>query len=173
MQSSMTGPRGQAARIVEEHYRPLWRYLRFLGCSDALAEDLAQETFVAILDRPPVLDEPDALSAYLRSIARNLFLKSLRQARSEPAWADLREAESVWKQVAGDGEWETYLEALKGCIQGLEERDRGFLEGYYGRDSGRKEAAASFGMSEEGLKSLIRRIKDRLKACVKGKLSHE
>ncbi len=173
MQPSVTEPPHPSARTLEEHYRPLWRYLRFLGCSESLAEDLAQETFIAVLARPPVLHDPGALPAYLRGIARNLFVKSLKKAKSEPVSRDLLEADAVWDPCAAPEGWNEYLEAVRGCVEELGDRDRLVLEQYFAREGGRREAAASAELSEEGLKSLLRRIKGRLKACVKGKLSHE
>jgi RNA polymerase sigma-70 factor (ECF subfamily) len=158
---------------LEEHYRPLWRYLRFLGCSVSLAEDLVQETFIAVLSHPPDLHDPGALPAYLRATVRNLFLKALAKEKSEPARKDLAEADAVWDPVAAREDWDAYREAVRGCVEGLDVRDRVLLETYFEREGGRREAATASGLSEEGLKSLLRRIKDRLKACVKGKLSHE
>jgi len=173
MPASVTRLPHPSARALEEHYLPLWRYLRFLGSSESLAEDLVQETFIAVLARPPALHDPRALPAYLRAIARNLFLKSLQKAKSEPTWKDLAEADAVWDRVADREAWDAYREAVRGCVEGLDPPDRSLLEKYVARESGRKEAAAASGRSEEGLKTLLRRIRDRLKACVKGKLSHD
>jgi RNA polymerase sigma-70 factor (ECF subfamily) len=173
MQSSVTGPRRPAAWTLEEHYRPLSRYLRFLGCSDTLAEDLVQETFIAVLARPPILHDPGAFPAYIRAVARNKFLKALQKAKSEPVREDLAEADAVWEPVASREGWDAFREAVRGCIEGLDDRDRAILKNYFARENGRREAAAASGLSDEGLKTLLRRIKDRLKACVKGKVSHE
>lgn len=173
MQSTGMESRIRAAQVVEEHYLPVWRYLRFLGCPDSLADDLAQETFVRLLDRPIALDDPAALSAYLRAIARNLYFKSIRKARSEPAWQDLDQAQAAWEPHASPRDWEPYREAVRSCLEGLEERDRDLLGKYYGRKDSRAAAAAAFGMTEEGLKTQLRRLKDRLQRCVQGKLSHD
>ena len=97
----------------------------------------------------------------------------MQKAKSEPAWEDLAQADAVWEPVASREDWDAYREAVRGCIEGLDDRDRVLLETYFSRDYGRREAAATSGLSEEGLKTRLRRIKDRLKACVKGKLSHE
>src|SRR5690242_14704515 len=64
------------AGAAHAHRLGIWRYLRFLGCDDAAADDLTQETFLAVArgasgNGEPVRDLP----AYLRGIARNLFLK--------------------------------------------------------------------------------------------------
>ena len=40
------------ARLVREHQAGVWRYLRVLGCPATEAEDLTQETFLAVLTRP-------------------------------------------------------------------------------------------------------------------------
>lgn len=173
MQSTVTESRIRAAQVVEEQYLPVWRYLRFLGCSESLADDLAQETFVVLLNRPHERSEPEALPAYLRSIARNLYLKSLRKAKSAPSPHDLEQADSVWERYARPEDWEAHLEAVRGCLDSLDARDRDLVEKYYRRDTTRAGAAADFGLTEEGLKTHLRRLKDRLKRCVQGKLSHD
>jgi len=173
MQSSVMESRERAARIVAEHYLPVWRYLRFLGCADALADDLAQETFVALLNRSPDLEDSEALSAYLRSIAKNLYFKSLRKSKSEPAWRNLDEADAAWERTPHSRDWQPYREAVRSCLEGLDEGDRDLLAKYYGRKESRAEAAAAVGRTEEGLKTHLRRLKDRLKRCIKGKLNHD
>jgi len=39
-------------KLVSEHYLGVWRYLRAIGCPMHLADDIAQETFVAVLRKP-------------------------------------------------------------------------------------------------------------------------
>ena len=39
-------------RLAAEHYVAVWRYLRLLGCDAALAEDLCQDTFLRVLEKP-------------------------------------------------------------------------------------------------------------------------
>jgi len=173
MQSTVMDLRDRAARIVQDHYWPVRRYLRYLGCPEAQADDLAQETFVAFLNRPLVQSEPEALPSYLRSIARNLYLKTIRKSKSGPTCREIREADAVWDRYSCHEGWEAYREAVRGCLEGLEGRDRELLETYYGRKSGRGDVAAAFGLSEEGLKTQLRRLKERLKNCVRGRLSHE
>ena len=41
-----------AKALIESHQAELWRYLRYLGCDAAEAEDLTQETFLAALSGP-------------------------------------------------------------------------------------------------------------------------
>jgi DNA-directed RNA polymerase specialized sigma24 family protein len=45
---SKANPQDSIASLVREHQLEVWRYLRYLGASPDLADDLAQETFVQL-----------------------------------------------------------------------------------------------------------------------------
>jgi RNA polymerase sigma-70 factor (ECF subfamily) len=68
------------ARLVERHQSGVWRYLRALGCDPVLAEDLTQDTFLAVLRQPFEEYSEAATAAYLRRTARNLYVNSHRRA---------------------------------------------------------------------------------------------
>lgn len=57
--------------------------------SRAIAEEVAQETFLAAFKALPSLDSPGAVGGWLRAIARNLALKTLRKERRCTATDDL------------------------------------------------------------------------------------
>ena len=42
-----------AASLVRTHQAAVWRYLRYLGADEALADDLTQDTFLKLLAHPP------------------------------------------------------------------------------------------------------------------------
>jgi RNA polymerase sigma-70 factor (ECF subfamily) len=70
----MTAPISQATgydpvRLIETYQAGVWRYLRALGCDAAQAEDLTQDTFLAVLQRPFQDINPAATAAYLRAAA--------------------------------------------------------------------------------------------------------
>jgi RNA polymerase sigma-70 factor (ECF subfamily) len=78
------------ASLVKNHQAGVWRYLRALGCDPSEADELTQETFVAVLERPFEDYHPAATAAYLRTVARNLFLTARRKlARSGVVATDL------------------------------------------------------------------------------------
>jgi RNA polymerase sigma-70 factor, ECF subfamily len=161
------------AALVRAHQEELWRYLRFLGCDNALAEDLTQETFLALLRNPAVLENVGSLPSYLRSIARNLFFK--RHAGASPAipLEELPDADAVWSAVVKDKDAGPYLEALRACVDGLDERSRRALALQYRERLPLDAAATALDLSREGVKTLLRRIRERLKACVDGRLARE
>ena len=73
-------PKIDLAALMEAHQAGVWRFLRVLGCDTSLADDLTQETFLAVY-RAGFEDRGEkSTRAYLRVVARNAFLKSRRNA---------------------------------------------------------------------------------------------
>jgi DNA-directed RNA polymerase specialized sigma24 family protein len=66
-----------------------------------------------------------------------------------------------------------YVEALRACVGSLDERSRCALDLQYRDRMPHEEAAKLLDLSREGFKTLLRRIRDRLKACVDGRLASE
>lgn len=73
------------AALYADHHGWLQGWLRRkLGCQHQAA-DLAQDTFLSLLNRPCAADEP---RAYLLTIARRLMFESWRRRDLERAWLD-------------------------------------------------------------------------------------
>jgi RNA polymerase sigma-70 factor, ECF subfamily len=163
--------------LVRNHQKGVWRYLRFLGCEPHQADDLTQEAFLRVLrsDVPSVaaMESGPAAAAYLRQVARHLFLDACRREKREIPTKALENADAVWDRYAGRDGGESYLENLRDCLQGLDDRSRAVLEARYGANRSRETLASAFGLSQEGAKTLLRRAKDRLRQCLEGKLRHE
>lgn len=153
--------------------RDVWRHLRFLGADVALAEDLAQEAFVALLEWPPEERGIPALSAWLRATARNLFRRSGRAPRAEVVLAEDALLEAAWVRLQGPDEGASRRAALEQCTAALDAESRRLLELRYAKALSRTELAATLDTSEEGVKSRLRRIKDQLRACVARRLNHD
>ncbi|MBW3598770.1 MAG: sigma-70 family RNA polymerase sigma factor [Planctomycetes bacterium] len=153
------------AELVRHHQAAVWRYLRYLGCDAAQADDVTQETFLAVLEKPFEQRSEAATAAYLRTVARNRFLALLRREKNGPTAADVAIAEEVWSQAAGAGEDE-YLDSLDDCLMELTGRARRAIELRYRDDRSRREIAAELEMTEDGVKTLLRRTRDALRRCV-------
>lgn len=48
MKAAMADRQADMAGLVRAHQAGVWRYLRFLGCHPDEADDLTQETFLAL-----------------------------------------------------------------------------------------------------------------------------
>ncbi|HRJ79073.1 MAG TPA: sigma-70 family RNA polymerase sigma factor, partial [Planctomycetota bacterium] len=67
--------------LIVAHQAGVWRYLRYLGCDRAQADDLTQETFLQVLRHGFEQRGERETAAYLRKVARNCFLMSVRRTR--------------------------------------------------------------------------------------------
>lgn len=160
------------AALVRNYQAGVWRYLRFLGTDETLADDLTQETFLAVWKRPFVDHTPAATRQYLRTVARNLFLMSLRKRHRQPTLDRLELADEVWQQLAGDDE-EAMLEALRECVEALNGRARQAIDLCYRDNRSRAEIGREMELSDDGVKSLLRRTRELLRRCIEDKRSGE
>jgi RNA polymerase sigma-70 factor, ECF subfamily len=156
--------------IVRRHRLGVWRYLRLLGCDGPTADDLAQETFLALMRTSFEDRDPRATAAWLRRKARFIFLEHIRKnrRRRETRLADMTDA--VWDEYAGDDGGEGYRHALRECLALLPPRSRQVIEFRYGGGVGRDEIAERIGLKPNGVKTLLQRIRAKLRQCVEGKL---
>lgn len=146
----------------------VWRYLRFLGCAADLADDFAQDTLVAAL-REFAADE--APMAWLCTTARNRLRMHLRSAGREVADLDLLHAQ--WVEVAEPGGGDAQLRALRRCLDELPTRSRRAVELRYGGGVERSAIARELGLGDEGVKSLLVRLRAALAACVQRRVQEE
>ncbi len=161
---------GDLVELMQAHQASVWRYLRFLGCDAAQADDLTQETFLAVHRKPFEERSAEATAVYLRTVARNLFLMSLRRARRRAIVANLEVIEEVWQQFAAD-DGEAYREAMRDCVETLAGRARQAIDLFYRDQRSRAEIARELEMTEDGVKSLLRRTREILRKCVQGKIA--
>lgn len=152
--------------LVERHQTGLWRYLRGLGCDDALADDLVQDTFLKIIQKPFDYFDENTTAAYLRRIAHNLFISTQRRAGKVVAVEDIQKFERVWVELISDRDGQDYLDALRECFGKLGERSRWALEMRFRSRMTRTKIAENLEITENGAKNLMQRAKTRLKECV-------
>ena len=159
------------AGLVRTHQAGVWRYLRFLGCDAEEADDLVQETFLAVLRDGFDVRSPAETAGYLRTVARRRLLMARRKARNRPALVDLEAAEAVWARMAGDDGLGDYLAALGECLdRALTPRVRRALELQYADRASRDQIAAELSLAVEGVKTLLRRARTTLRDCVERRL---
>lgn len=164
-------PSFDPGRLIEEYQAGVWRYLRVLGCEPTLAEDLTQETFLAVLQHPFQELSAAATGAYLRRTAHNLWISYQRRSGKVTAVENIEELDRTWSRWAGDDQGESLLEALRECLRGLGDRARLALELRFRDRQSRADIAAHLEMTEHGAKNLMQRAKQKLRECIDGKLA--
>ena len=159
------------ASLVQKHQAGVWRYVRFLGADAAEADDLTQETFLALARGGFVERDERQTAGYLRAVARNQLLALRRRQHREVSTVELEAADSVWAAAAGsDGSLTGYLDALRDCLTQLEGRARQAIDLHYHAHAGRDAIASQLDMKPDGVKTLLRRTREILRECVERKL---
>lgn len=156
------------AAWIQRHQTPLYWYLRSLRCPADLIEDCMQEALTRAIRRPFVLRMRErSAGRWLRTTARNAYLMELRRRRRRPEILDLDAVDRAFEELH-----DTRLaeDALRACIDGLAPRAQRAVELRYHQGAGRAVMARELGVSEDGVKSMLRRIRSALRACVEEKL---
>jgi RNA polymerase sigma-70 factor (ECF subfamily) len=145
--------------------------LRALGCEHSLADDLTQETFLAVLQRPLEYYGPAATAAYLRTVARNLFITHQRRNQRAVVLEDLDHLDAAWQQWHADENGEQLTFMLRDCLTRLTERARKSLQLRFESRATRSEIASALEITEHGAKNLMQRAKQQLRDCIESKLA--
>ncbi|MGI9457348.1 MAG: RNA polymerase sigma factor [Aeoliella sp.] len=154
------------ARLVQTHQANLWRYARYLGAENAEADDLVQETFLALVRSDFVERSEGRTASYLRTTTRNQLLMLRRRQKRQLEVADLDAAEQVWAETFSDTNEDPYLDALCDCVGELDGRAKQAIDLHYHQKASRKEIANQLNMKPEGVKTLLRRTRDALRTCI-------
>ncbi|MCL4202621.1 MAG: sigma-70 family RNA polymerase sigma factor [Pirellulaceae bacterium] len=159
------------ATLIQRYQTGIWRYLRALGCDPSEADDLTQETFLAVLQHSFVDYGASATAAYLRRVAHNQLVSARRRAGKVVAVEDIEQFDRAWEDWAGNDDGEARLDALRECLQLLTDRARMALDMRFRDRESRTEIAAALGITEHGAKNLMQRAKQQLRGCIERKLA--
>lgn len=163
--------------LVEAHQAELFRYLRFIGADYSMAEDLVQETYLSAFRAAnvPDLDNLPARRGWLRRIAHNRFIDQCRRHKRSPIRFSSEQADAAeifwesgfYQHDQGFG----CLEALEICLQKLSGKQRELIDGFYGARRSRDEIAGALGITSDGVKMALRRLRRALAECIQKQLS--
>jgi len=138
------------------------------GASPSDADDLAQEAFVVALRKNALDADPAALAVFLRRTGRFLLIR--HRGKSEPVIAMADAIDQLWQASCEPDDGNLLVDAARQCIEQLEGRARRAIELGYGFDraepSSRATIAAELGMKENGVKTLLQRLRRQLRQCI-------
>ncbi|HEX6811930.1 MAG TPA: sigma-70 family RNA polymerase sigma factor [Planctomycetota bacterium] len=156
--------------IVRRHQQNVWRFLRALGADPALAEELAQDTFLLAWRKRLAARSEAETAAWLLRTARFLWLRTRRhRQRHEQRLADTL-LEWWLRQGAADA-GDRWLDALRSCRQQLGPRAAQALELFYADGLSRDAVASALGMRPNGTKTLLQRTRELLRDCIERRLA--
>lgn len=165
-------PAVDVAQLVALHQLSVWRYLRSLGASPQEAEDLTQETFLKVLEKPFEQISDGATRAYLRTVARHLLVDRRRREGRRTNTQAVENIDQFW-QASDHRPPDDMLDLLADCLQGLTDRARLALQLRYQDHKSRQEIAAALEIGEHGAKNLMQRAKQQLRDCIEFKLKED
>jgi RNA polymerase sigma-70 factor (ECF subfamily) len=131
---------------------------------------LTQETFLAVLQRPFEDYDTASTAAYLRRVARNIYVTHLRRADEVRLMANLDAIDTQWTRWAASDNGDALLAALRDCLEQLGARPQKAFAMRFAEKKSRAEIAAALGLSKDGAKNLMQRAKGVLRNCIQNKL---
>jgi len=156
----LDGDREAFGELVRIYQSPLRNFLRKLACGDAaLADDLAQESFVQAFRRLGSLRQPESFKGWLYRIAYRSFLSHKRAARP---MADEEEADRA--DSNGYSDQQALLQHdLEKAMAVLKPEERAAIALCFGKGLSHPEAAEVLGVPLGTVKTNILRGKEKLR----------
>jgi RNA polymerase sigma-70 factor (ECF subfamily) len=164
VEAAKAGSTSAFARLVERHQQPLRAFLR-RACGDwALADDLAQETFVTAWTRIGRLGSGASVRAWLCGIGYNKHLTAVRTRSRDRARETSWEADRAPPAAVMTHE----RLALEAAMQDLPEEQRACVALCLAADFSHSEAAEALGLPLGTVKSHVTRGRARLLQALGG-----
>lgn len=164
-----------APAVVQRELRALWRYVRMHGASAEVAEELCQEAFVIAAQKGALGAAPAAIAVFLRRTARHLWLRHIGRDRRREAVQLADAVDELWQQECADDGGDARVAALRACVEQLPARTRRALQLGYGFDdevpASRARIAGELGLTENGVKTLMQRLRATLRDCIERRRS--
>lgn len=166
--SSISSPPPAAAAEANDparHRTALWRYLRALGAAPGDADDLVQDALLVGCRTGLVPDAAQA-RAFLRGVARNLWLQSRRWWHRRREREVAQAVDELWLATADGDAGEELIARLRECLAGLQPRARQALELHYRDGLSWPLVAPRVGLKVNGTKTLVQRARQALRVCI-------
>ncbi len=155
-------------------------YLRSMVSDPHLAEDLAQETFLAAHAAISKFEKGGNFGRWLRGIARNKALMHWRSAKRSPLVIDSRVVDGIddvfdsLDRNQEDGEWwELRKQSLRNCIGLLNKQLKGAIEQVYFSGESLQEAATSLDSTRAAVAQRLSRARNNIRLCMQQKLQSD
>ncbi len=171
IQFTLAGDEAAFANLVSKYQKPVHAYtLRKTG-DFHIAEDITQETFIEAYQNLANLRDPLKFSAWLFGIANHLCIAWFRKNRStsellRESYTLKTETDSYSRYVALENERDTVeaqRELAQKLLSKLKESDRQVITLHYFEEMTSAEISNYLGVSQNTIKSRLRRAKQRLR----------
>jgi|GEM_PF-1450258 len=153
--------------------KPLRAYLALISPADLSVNDLAQDALVIGLRRIGSLQDPSALVAFFRGIAKNLVRSEIRKLGRRHHLLNTH-LDTIVENLGHTGErlaemssqTDSKAEALVSCLRKLSEENRAMLLDYHCSGTSSSKIAEKTNRSEGAVHALLYRIRKSLRECI-------
>lgn len=151
-------------KLVAAHYAQVKRWLRRWVQDEALAEDLAQETFLRAWEKCHTFRGEAAFSSWLYSIARREAMRALRRQRKFGWLPWLWGSENAPEEPAAEPtlDYERFHAALAQTVEELSPQQRAVFQAAWEEHLPYKVVAERLGIRENTVKAHLYHIRQRL-----------
>ena len=163
-----------AATLIGPHELRIRLYAAKVAPRPDMAEDIAQRAFVVALDKIEQFDLTRDFALWMQGIVRNIARQewerlALRSRVERDGLAEYLEQLSTPEEKSGVDE--LWIEALRGCVERLQDRAREIVNLHYSMGLSCKTVAEKIGTSVDAVKMAMVRIRGSLRGCVKSKMA--
>lgn len=163
-------------QIYREFYQFLYAPILFMTNDHAATEDIIQDTFLATLRKPPVVDSEEHLRAWIRVVSRNFTLTYLRKRKRTAMDVSLdddrSDAYALRMPVAASVEQQVEVRSLEETIgehlKELKDDQRAVVELKWKKGLSYKEIATEIHDTENGVRRKLYRARLFLKNKLRG-----
>jgi RNA polymerase sigma-70 factor (ECF subfamily) len=164
----MAGDRQAEAELIDSYGRGVRIIIRRAGSPAAIIDDLCQETFRIVLEkiRRGDIREPERLSGFIRSVAKNLVIEHFRRVARQERLTDTEEAIRLLTPTA-PSQLERLLQKEKaGLVWGVlremrNERDVQVLLRYHLAEDTKEQICADLGLTSLQFNLVLHRARER------------
>ena len=153
------GDRGAAEALTRRHYGSVLRYFELNAST--VAEDLAQATFMACIERVATVRDAAAFRAYLMGIARRQLAQYLRELSRNPRYGDFEEAPRTQMSTLLARSHEQLL--VLRALAAIPRRPQMLLVLRYWERMQTTQLAEAFGVPPSTIRSQLLRARERLR----------
>src|SRR5580765_5048838 len=154
--------------------REIFRYVAVLVPNVADAEDIVQQTAVALWEKFDAYDPGQPFTPWACRFALNKARQWIERRQRWQALLDHGLAEELaQRRQELQPEFEQRLKHLEGCLGKLPEGQRSLVEGYYYERASIEMLAQRSGRSEAATYKILQRVRHALLVCVEGQTKPE